>query len=376
MTVALLLGLVHAVTDLATVTAMVRATGLHAVTPGAVFAWFLVYDVLAFAGQPLIGLVADRLRAGPVLLAGLGLTGGAVGLASQGGGSGPAVGMTAVVVAALGNAVTHVGAGVVVLRGDLTRATPAGLLVAPGALGLGLGLWFGRDPLLGPTWWPALPLAGAAALVLHLHRSGRLDATTVDVPTGLGERRDLRPRDLLGTTAVALLLLSVAVRALVGGAAGRGYASGAWLSAGIPLVAFAGKALGGVLADRLGWLAATVGALVVSVPFLAVQHAHPALLLIGLLVFQTTMPVTLVAVGRLLPERPATAFGLPCAALLVGSLPTSFAWGAPMCTRPALAAWVTGSAAAAWAGLRLAGLAWRRRAPVRAVERVVEAIAP
>lgn len=384
MTVALLLGLVHAATDLATVTAMVRASGLHADTAGAVFAWFLVYDVLAFAGQPLVGVVADRLRAGPVVLAGLGLTGCAVVLASLDGGPGVVVGLAAVAVAGLGNAVTHVGAGVVVLRGDLTRATPAGLLVAPGALGLGLGLWFGRDAGLGATWWVAVPLAGAAALVLHLHRAGRLEPATsgAGVPAGpratagLGERLVAVPARRLAATAVGLLLVSVAIRSLVGASAGRGYDAGAWLAAGIPLAACAGKALGGVVADRAGWLPATVGALLVSLPLLAVRHAHPSVLLAGLLVFQTTMPVTLVAVGRLLPRRPGTAFGLPCAALLVGSLPASFSWGAALCARPAVAGWIAVSAAALWGGLRVAGLRWRRGAPDRVGARVREPVAP
>lgn len=375
MTVALLLGLVHAATDLATVTAMVRATGLHAGTPGAVFAWFLVYDVLAFAGQPLIGIVADRLRAGPVVLAGLALTGSAIGLASQGWGPDAAVGVVTVAVAGLGNAVTHVGAGVVVLRGDLTRATPAGLLVAPGALGLGLGLWFGRHPGSGPTWWAAVPLVCAAALVVHLHRTGRLDATGPGVPSRAGERLSSAAGRLC-QVAMGLLLVSVAVRALVGASAARGYPAGAWLAAGVPIAACAGKALGGVLADRIGWLATTVGALLTSLPLLAVEHADPALLLAGLLVFQMTMPVTLVAVGRLLPDRPATAFGLPCAALLVGSLPASFSWGAPVCTRPALAGWIAVSAAAAWGGLRGAGLRWRRRVPTAELEPVTTALAP
>lgn len=383
MTVALLLGLVHAVTDLATVTAMVRATGLHADTAGAVFAWFLVYDVVAFAGQPFIGVVADRLRAGPVVLVGLGLTGGAVVVASLGGGPTVTAGLVAVVLAGLGNAVTHVGAGVAVLRGDLTRATPAGLLVAPGALGLGLGLWFGRDPGLGATWWPAVPLAGAAAVVVHLHRAGRLAVNTSgarpdpELPGATGTSTDARtatwsgerlldpPARRIAATAVGLLLVSVAIRSLVGASAGRGYDAGAWLAVGLPLVACAGKGLGGVVADRLGWLPATVGALLASLPLLAVQHAHPVGLLAGLLIFQTTMPVTLVAVGRLMPGHPGTAFGLPCAALLVGSLPAAFSWSAPLADRPVSAAWIVVSAGAVCGGLRLMGLRWRRSAPVR-----------
>lgn len=364
MRVALLLGLVHVTTDLATVTALVRATDGRAATAAVVFGWFLAYDVVAFGGQPFVGLVADRLRAGPVVLAGVGVAALGVAVAAAGGRT-AAVGLAAVLLAALGNAVTHVGAGVVVLRGDLTRAAPAGLLVAPGALGLGLGLWFGRDPGLGPTWWAAVPLAAAVVLVLRLHRGGALEPSPArrrSVGERAGERSRPAPALRLTVLAVLALLVSVAIRSLVGASSGRGYEAGAWLTAGVPLAAFAGKALGGLLADRLGWLVLTVGALVTSAPLLAVHHAHPALLLTGLLVFQMTMPVTLVAVGRLLPSRPGTAFGLPCAALLVGALPASFGWGEQISSRPLLGGWVVLSAIAAWAGLTGAGLGWRRGA--------------
>lgn len=373
MSVALRLGLVHAATDLATITAMVRATGLHADAPGAVLAWFLVYDVLAFGGQPIIGLVVDRVRPGPVVLAGLTVTAAGVAVATAGGAPSSGVGILVVLLAALGNAVTHVGAGAAVLRRDLTRAAPAGLLVAPGALGLALGLWFGREPGLGPTWWVAIPLLAAAVLAWRLGRSGRLDASTPGHLRGSGERLTPVPAAAAAAVAGTLLLTSVAIRSLVGGAATRGYGPGLSLTLGIPLAAFAGKALGGLLADRVGWLRTTVVALAVSVPLLTVEHESAALLLAGLLVFQTTMPVTLVAVGRLLPARPATAFGLPCAALLAGSLPASFAWGAPMCARPLLGAWVAASALVAWGGLRSAGLRWERLAPDDTADAVVRA---
>ncbi len=378
MTVALLLGLVHAATDLVTITTLFRATGLDAVGSGTVFAWVLAYDALAFAGQPLIGLAADRMRPGRVLLGGLAVVGAGLGAAGLAGAH-SGLGLTAVLLAALGNAVAHLGAGAVVLRADLTRAAPAGLLVAPGAVGLGLGLWFGRSSSIGPLWWVAVPLVAAAALVVRLDRAGALDpAHRWWRPSGwTGERLHTVPAGTAAAAAALLLLTSVAIRSLVGSSAARGYPPGPWLAVGIPAVAFAGKALGGLLADRVGWLRTTVGALLVSAPLIAVRHDGPALLLVGLLVFQLTMPVTLVAIGRLLPARPATAFGLPCAALLVGSLPASFAWGAQLCSRPMLGAWAVLSAAAAWGGLTALGSRWRRTPPTRtALEPTAVPVAP
>lgn len=359
--VAIQLGLVHAVTDAATITALFRATGLHA-SPGAVFGWVLAYDLLAFAGQPLLGPLVDRVPALRTLGSGLALTIAGVAVAAVGGGASSGVGIVAVVLAALGNAVTHLGAGVVVLRSGMTRATPAGLLVAPGALGLGVGLWFGRDPGLGPTWLVGVPVLLAVWGVVALERRGCLRPPAAPAARAVttGEPMLSLPARSVVVGLSVLLLISVAIRSLVGSSAARGYEAGAWLSVGVPVAAFAGKALGGVVADRAGWLATTVGALVLSAPVLAVRHDHPAALLAGLLLFQMTMPVTLVAVGRLLPDRPATAFGLPCLALVTGSLPAMFAWGADVTSRPVLGVWVLVSAGAAWAGLTGSGLGWRR----------------
>lgn len=367
MGIAALLGLVHAVTDAATITTLYRATGLHSTSAVAVFGAILAYDLLAFGGQPLIGVLVDRVPPARTMLAGLAVTATGVAVATLGREPSSLVGIGAVLLAAVGNAVTHLGAGVVVLRGDLTRATPAGLLVAPGALGLGFGLWFGRDVDLGATWLLVLPVVLAAWGVVELERRGSLlpPAASTSGRSGprLGEPLLPVPARGIALGALILLLISVAIRALVGSGATRGYEAGAWLTLGVPLVAFAGKALGGVVADRVGWLVATVGALALSAPVLAVKQGVPALLLAGLLVFQMTMPVTLVAVARLLPGRPATAFGLPCLALAVGGLPAMFAWGADMVGRPALGAWVAVSAVAAWAGLTGAGFGWGRGGP-------------
>src|SRR5665648_840312 len=91
----------------------------------------------------------------PAMIAGLGLTlgsivvletvsltgrmtAGVVSLATTGSAA-------AVILAGLGNAMFHLGAGAQVLRQGLSRAAPAGLLVAPGALGLALGVCSARS---------------------------------------------------------------------------------------------------------------------------------------------------------------------------------------------------------------------------------------
>src|SRR5665648_524820 len=319
----------------------------------------------------------------PAMIAGLGLTlgsivvleavswtgrmtAGAVSLATTGSAA-------AVILAGLGNAMFHLGAGAQVLRQGLTRAAPAGLLVAPGALGLALGVWFGKQPSAGPAWLIGLPVLVAVGVVVALRvpqwspsvvSAG--DRPLLGVSQEMGARRRVTSGSGLSATsfgyaALALLMTSIAVRSLVGGSASRGYHVGAWLLVGIPLVAFAGKALGGILADRFGWVRTTVTALLASAPLLAFTYPHPTMLLAGLLGFEMTMPVTLVAIARLMPDRLATGFALTCLALIVGGLPTMFPWGAALGAKPMLGLWIVISAVAAWGGLRLIGLTWRRR---------------
>ena len=353
MPLALLLGVFHAFTDAATVTVALRATSSSLLTPATVFAGILAYDLIAFGLQPLLGWAQDR-WANPraAMLAGLGLTLAGVVVVQTGTHPATAQVLLAVVLAALGNAAYHLGAGAAVLRQGLDRSAPAGLLVAPGALGLAFGLWFGKDPSHGPVWLIGVPVVLALVVVTRIALPAlrtRLTARNV-----LG-----RPVTDIVIGALALLMISIAIRALVGSAASRGYQSGTWLMLGLPLVAFSGKLLGGLLADRLGWTLTTVAALGLSAPLLAFTYPHPAMLLAGLLVFQMTMPVTLVAIARLMPARLATGFGLTCLALIAGALPAMFAWGADLCSRPLLGAWVLLSALAAWAGLTLSGLHWR-----------------
>jgi FSR family fosmidomycin resistance protein-like MFS transporter len=229
---------------------------------------------------------------------------------------------------------------------------------------------YGKDVTLGPVWPLAVVLALGAAVAVALSdppvsAGSAAEPSPPETATGLVTRGPAPSvHERLGRWALVLLLASIVVRSLVGMSASRGYPKGAWLIFGLPLVAFLGKAMGGFVADRWGWLETSVVALALSAPFIGLRYEHPALLLGGLLVFQMTMPVTLVAVARLMPTRLGTAFGWTCLALAVGSAPTMFAWGRPLCDRSVLLLWIAAGVAAVFLGLRFAGIE-RRSAAVR-----------
>jgi FSR family fosmidomycin resistance protein-like MFS transporter len=299
-------GLIHALIDAACVTAVFSAIPPADLTRFAAFYVVVGYDLIAFATQAFIGLGADRWRAPRLtLLAGIALTAAAVASRNF-------EPWTTMVLAGLGNAAFHVGAGGLSLHVQPGRATSPGVFVAPGAIGLAVGMTLGKgEPV--PSW-PFL-----AALAVAFIYALRAANPTIDY-----DARPERPRAGVGVAIAALLLFAIAVRSFVGSAASYACPKGAAIAFGLAFAAFAGKAAGGVLADRLGWIKASVGAMLISAPLLAWGGENHLAVTIGAFLFQMTMPVTLVAVAALLPGRPGFAFGLACVALVGGAVPTYY----------------------------------------------------
>ena len=134
---ALLLGSMHAVVD-GSCAALVAHLGLlPTISPETLWLMYFVYNLLAFGIQFVLGVGADRRGLYRQLAVG-GLVAVLAGVAL---GTLPSATWAAIVVAGLGNAAFHVGAGAIILQRSPDRAAATGVLVAPGALGLAVGQW-------------------------------------------------------------------------------------------------------------------------------------------------------------------------------------------------------------------------------------------
>lgn len=304
-------GIIHALVDAACVVAVVRASHQGSASTMSAFWTVLSYDLLAFALQFPLGLLADRLGLARVSMI-LGVFLSALVVAPV-----PMAALPIMLMAGVGNALFHLGAGGLVLS-STDKAGPAGFFVGPGALGLGLGLWMGRTGW-GSTFPIHVALVFTLAVLLVLDRPPKQRR-------GVQPSRDTHP-PLLAAGILSLLLLSVLVRAFVGFGACYQCPAGWALALGAPLAACTGKVLGGMLADRVGWLAASVGGLLLSLPLIALSGGSLWIALPGVLFFQSTMAVTLLAVSRLMPTWSCSAFGLPSLFLVLGSLPTFYPEG-------------------------------------------------
>jgi FSR family fosmidomycin resistance protein-like MFS transporter len=295
----------------------------------------VAYNLLAFAAQPLLGwFVSDATTARVWARAGAL----AVVLAFVASQWGPLVWL-AVLLAGVGNAVFHLGGGVIALRAQPGRAAIPGLFVAPGAAGLAAGLWMGAH-----QWLPWLP---ALALLLVVPVLGGFGPAAARSSAGARN-----PISVL-LLAAGILFAVVAARAFIGSAVALPWKVDPALLVALTAAIVAGKAAGGVLADRFGRSRVGVGALVLSAPLLMVAPTSAAAGIAGMFLFNMTMPVTLVALADLMPERPGFAFGVTCLALIGGGLPAIVHLTGTM-TAPMVVVWVIGSAALLWAGLKWA----------------------
>jgi FSR family fosmidomycin resistance protein-like MFS transporter len=334
-TLPLALGVVHGVVDATTIWVLFRGHAIFHTPRDDFFRLIIAYDLLAFAVQPALGWALDRLgRLRDGALAGLGLCFAAVLLL-------PLNAAAAVVVGALGNAVFHVGAGGLAIRAAVGRSAPLGLFVAPGALGVAVGAWAAQTPIV-EAWIVAAYLAGSMVAVWAVASGG---AGALPPPPA-------KPPVEKPAALAALLLVSIAVRSLIGRAGGYEMPTTAMTAFAVAAAAFAGKANGGVWSDRFGWLATSVGALLISAPLLAFGGDNAVAIIVGLFIFQMTMPVTLAATAALVPGRPAYAFGLASLAYILGALPTYFK-AVSVCYNPVIfLALILVSIAALVAGLR------------------------
>ena len=260
---------------------------------------FLLYNFCAFALQMPLGLLADALgRNRRFALTGAALVTVICCL--------PSLGLLGAAALGLGNGLFHIGAGLDVLNLSADRAGPLGVFVSPGAFGIFLGALWGRGGLAVFPVLAALLLACGGMLL-----ACGPDRLPQNAPLALPERRVL--------PWAALLFLVVALRSYGGLAASFPWKTGLWSLAAVTAVVL-GKTLGGFLADRFGLLRSAAASLgLCAVLFGVSSSAFPGVL--ALLLFNMTMPMTLVCLARAMPGAKGFSFGLLTFALFLGYLP-------------------------------------------------------
>lgn len=262
----------------------------------------ILYNVMAFGLQAPFGLVVDKIKR-PVGAAALGCL--LVAFSAVISGSA----LLAVCFSGLGNALFHVGGGIIALSLKSGKAAMPGIYVAPGALGLLIGTLFGKSGYFSALPLVILLLAASAVILI------------IDKPyISCGSKIKLN-YDKFELT-ILLVLGSIAIRGLAGFMLNYPWKADTTLLVIFTSAVVLGKAFGGILADRFGWIKVTISGLAASAILLPLGYNYAFAGIVGVFLFNLTMPVTLVAVSNMLPGREGFAFGLTTLALLIGVFPT------------------------------------------------------
>ena len=273
----------------------------------------LLYDIVAFTLQLPIGIALDQLdKNSHAALLSYALVGAGVILSLV-----PIALLEwpAILLLAIGNALFHSAGGLSVLNISQKHAGPSGIFIATGAIGVFLGTQSAQMGRLQIAFSLLVLLFLCALITLVVQKVNKkywnVHNVSFDIPR-------LSSNTLL---AIALLSFVVALRSYVGMVMAFPWKSEMFLLVLSILGVFAGKALGGVVADRIGFRTTAIFSLIVAATLFVPSWEIPVMGLLGVFFFNFTMSITLASLANILPNAKGTAFGLASFSLAVGALP-------------------------------------------------------
>ena len=272
------------------------------------------YDAFAFVPQSLIGHLSDKFHRIPFGVIGITLMIIAILLFTFAPSS---MLFLSTIILCLGNACTHVAGAEVTLRSSNGKMSPSAIFVAGGSFGVITGkLLAGVAP-----FWFIIILAITAIPFIILAETYRKRTEKNNNPC--------KNFNYANTSIPAWIVIFAAVFVVIV----RSY-----MGYGIPtswnkttfqtiLLFFSmgiGKALGGILCDKIGVRKTAIISVLGALPFLLFGDQIMMVSLIGVMMFSMTMAITLALLVSVLKKAPGLAFGLTTIGLFLGSIPIFF----------------------------------------------------
>ena len=268
-------------------------------------ALLLIYNFCAFAMQIFIGIAADYINKNAVVA-----TAGCIFVALSCFFHENLI--IVVIIAGLGNAMFHIGAGVDILNSGISSSKifPAGMFVSMGAFGIYLGKVLGSKAYM------------QAVVIILLFVMALLVLLTAAYSGKLVSSGNMKVSFSIKSTwhyiSAIMFFGVVVIRSYMGMVMHFPWqgsiACGALL---ITIMTVSGKCLGGVFADKAGSLKASI----ISLAGAALLFMFSSNVIAGLLavfLFQMTMPVTLWFLAGILDKCRGFAFGILTFALFAG----------------------------------------------------------
>ena len=273
----------------------------------------LLYDIVAFTLQLPAGIALDKLDKNfYAALLSYALVGAGVILSLI-----PVVFLEwpAILFLAVGNALFHSAGGLCVLNISQKHAGPSGIFIATGAIGVFLGTQSAQMGRLQIAFSLLVLLFLCALITLVVQKVNKKYWNVHNVSFDISK---LSFNTLL---TIALLSLVVALRSYAGMVMAFPWKSEILLLVLSILGVFAGKALGGMVADRIGFRTTAIFSLIAAATLFVPSWEMPLMGLLAVFFFNFTMAITLASLANILHEAKGTAFGLASFSLAIGALP-------------------------------------------------------
>ena len=286
---------------MALVSPLVKGTNSYVIS-------FLLYNLFAFAFQLPFGIIADKLNKNAYVSA-IGCLFIAISFAFF------KIPVFVAILAGIGNALFHVGGGIDVLNIADRKASKPGIYVATGAIGLFLGQKFSSF-FINYAIVLILVLFASAAFLTYAYKKINKEYNV--------QNSEYKVDKIENKTAWILvtLFITIVLRSYIGFAIKYDWKSNLVLSILFVFGVVFGKMFGGILGDKFGLKKVATISLVASAFCLGFASNIPILGIIGILLFNMTMPITLIMASNILPNNKGLAFGLTTLALFVGAVPS------------------------------------------------------
>ena len=274
-----------------------------------------IYDLLAFVPQILFGAISDYFAKIPFGIIGVAMM--TVGLLLSSFAGLPVLPTTIII--AIGNAFAHINGAEVTLRSGKGKITPAAVFVSGGSFGVVAGKVLASYTV--PAWVVLVIALTAIPMILIAEKYRTKADEKNDIPCKAFRYANPNLPVWLITIIATFVVM---VRSFMGYCIPTSWNT--TLLQAVLLFSFMGigKALGGVLVDKIGMrktiLISTIGA----IPFLIFGNEIMIISLIGLLLFSMTMAITLAILVSAYPKNPGVAFGFTTIGLFLGVLPVFF----------------------------------------------------
>ena len=273
------------------------------------WAYALIFDALAFLPQSVFGVFLDKHPNFPYGVVGCLLIIVALIFPNE------VIGMFII---GIGNAIVHIDGAHHTLRNSSGKITPNAVFVAGGSLGVIAGQLLGGERVAILWILPCILMVISAVISYLVYRNHEVELKNeTHIPLNI-----TIPKQEF--TVLFLALTAVAIRSFVAYAIPIDWNKTPLQAVALFLFMGLGKALGGVLADKIGYRKTTYLSLLLALPFLLFGNSMMWLSLIGVMLFSMTMPITVGILFSKFPRAPGLAFGITTVGLFLGLFPKFF----------------------------------------------------